>query len=72
MKNLIEFSIHGDIYLFLDSLSEEEFAIVSAYVKKRFGSHQLDDHQIDTFISEVSCCYGITLKRVLISRVIAV
>lgn len=32
MKNLIEFSIHGDIYLFLDSLSEEEFAIVSAYV----------------------------------------
>ena len=53
MKNLIEFSIHGDIYLFLDSLSEEEFAIVSAYVKKRFGSHQLDDHQIDTFISEV-------------------
>ena len=69
MKNLIEFSIHGDIYLFLDSLSEEE---VSAYVKKRFGSHQLDDHQIDTFISEVSRCYGITLKRVLISRVIAV
>lgn len=41
MKNLIEFSIHGDIYLFLDSLSEEEFAIVSAYVKKRLMSRNI-------------------------------
>lgn len=74
MKHLIELSIRGDIFFFLDTLTPQQYQAVSTYAKKRFGKH--DDSvsacQIEEFIAEVEQCYAITLKRLCISKVIAI
>lgn len=74
MKQLIELSIRGDIFFFLDTLTPQQYEFVSTCAKKRFGKH--DDSvsacQIEEFIAEVEQCYAITLERLYISKVIAI
>ena len=74
MKQLIELSIRGDMFFFLDTLTPQQHEIVSTYAKKRFGKHDDDVSacQIEEFIAEVERCYAITLERLCISKVIAI
>lgn len=71
---IIELSIHGDVYFFLDTLTEQQFNIISVYIKNRFGKHSENNCvcQIEEFIAEMKQHFAITLERVCISKVIAI
>lgn len=71
MKKIIEISICGDDYFFMDNLSEEQYEQVLLFAKKRFGKHLEGSCQIDEFIVDIQQRYSITLERAVISRVIA-
>lgn len=74
MKQLIELSIRGDIFFFLDTLTPQQYEFVLNYAKKRFGKHDgcVSACQIEEFIAEVERYYAITLERLYISKVIAI
>ena len=71
---IIELSIHGDVYFFLDTLTEQQYTLLSTCIKKRFGKHRenICVCQIEELIAELNQDYAIALEQVCISKVIAI
>ena len=64
----MEFSIQGDIFFFYDTLSEEE----KETVRKRMRAKYKGAPKIDDFLEELERDYGIRLKRLPVTSVVAV
>ena len=72
MDTLMEFSIQGDIFFFYDTLSEEEKEIVRKSMRAKYKGRIVGDPKIDELLEELERDYGIRLKRLLVTSVIAV
>ena len=72
MDTLMEFSIQGDIFLFYDTLSEEEKETVRKCMREKYKGHIVANPKIDEFLEGLERDHGIKLKRLSVTSVIAV
>ena len=71
VMNVIELSIHGDIFLIANDLTVQEIEAVEAYTYQCFVINKRDIG-IDAFLDEIRHVLQISLKRISIVKVIAV
>ena len=71
VMNVIELSIHGDIFLIANNLTAQETKAVENYIYHCFVINKRDIC-IDTLIDEIRFFLQISLKRIDIVKVIAV
>ena len=69
--DVIELSIHGDIFLILNDLTLQEIEAVENYMYQCFVTN-IRDIGIDAFIDEIRRTLQISLRRINIVKVIAV
>lgn len=69
--NVIELSIHVDIFLIANDLTVQEIEAVEAYTYQCFVINKRDIG-IDAFLDEIRHVLQISLKRIDIVKVIAV
>ena len=69
--DVIEISIHGDIFLILNDLTLQEIEAVENYMYQCFVTNKRDIG-IDAFIDEIRRTLQISLRRINIVKVIAV
>ena len=72
MDTLMEFSIQGDIFFFYDTLSEEEKEAVRKRMRAKYKGNIVGDLKIDEFLEELERDYGIRLKRLPVTSVVAI
>lgn len=72
MDTLMEFSIQGDIFFFYDTLSEEEKETVRKRMRAKYKGNIVGDLKIDEFLEELERDYGIRLKRLPVTSVVAI
>ena len=72
MDTLMEFSIQGDIFFFYDTLSEEEKETVRKRMRAKDKGNIVGDLKIDEFLEELERDYGIRLKRLPVTSVVAI
>ena len=65
----MEFSIQGDIFFFYDTLSDET---VRKRMRAKYKGNIVGDPKIDDFLEELERDYGIRLKRLPVTSVVAV
>jgi len=68
----MEFSIQGDIFFFYDTLSEEEKETVRRRMRAKYKGNIVGAPKIDDFLEELERDYGIRLKRLPVTSVVAV
>lgn len=71
VMDVIELSIHGDIFLILNDLTLQEIEAVENYMYQCFVTNKRDIG-IDAFIDEIRRTLQISLRRINIVKVIAV
>lgn len=77
MDMLIEISIKGSTYYFLNSLNHHQITNLQEFSKKFYTanpehSNKSDDTILELFISEVHKTFGITLTKIPVTTVLVI
>ena len=74
MDGLLEISIRGEMYLFFNDFTIDQASEIGKFVKTFFtqNCNESDEQLIDEFSHEISQKLGIHLRRLKITKVIAI
>lgn len=77
MDKLIEISVKGSVYYFLNSLSYDQLTILQQFAKQFYTlnpvyNEETDDAIVEHFITAVQQTFGISLTKVSVAAVLVI
>lgn len=73
MKKIIEISVFGDIYYFVDNLNDKQLDWITSFTHDYFSKSKINKEiNISDYLNSLKEKHGISLEQVYVSNVISV
>lgn len=73
MKKIIEISVFGDIYYFVDNLNDKQLDWIASFTRDYFSKSKINKEiNISDYLNSLKEKHGISLEQVYVSNVISV